>query len=149
MILNVIQISILFATNIVKRKGWSVKEVIYGCIRGLDGGKTDCKLGMHDKCFGEIQKSMIHDIGSRHNSGSNWLEMLKSCCHHSLRHLCVHTYGAWWKMKKYCCQKDIGNYPDRCIIRLKFFSNWCISAVNKSTQIMTMEEYEKEEERIE
>ena len=54
-----------------------MKEVVYGCIRGLDGRITDCKLGMYVKCFNEKQQSLIHDVGSRHNSGSNQLKMLK------------------------------------------------------------------------
>ena len=68
---------------------WSVKEVIYGCIRGLD----------------EIQQSMIHDVRIRHNSGSKQGKMHNSCCHHSLKNLCGHTDGAWWKMKKYSHKK--------------------------------------------
>ena len=78
-----------------------MKEVIYGCKRGLDGIISDCKLGMHAKCFDEIQKSIIHDIGSRHNSGSIQLKIIKSCCHHRIRDFCVYIDGAWWKMKKY------------------------------------------------
>ena len=34
----------------------AVEEVIYGCIRGLDGRALDCKLAMHANCFIEIQK---------------------------------------------------------------------------------------------
>ena len=96
-----------------------MKEVFYGCIIGLDGRIPDCKLAMHANCYNEIQKSMIHDIGSMHNSGSNRLERLKSCCHYSLRDLCVYTDGAWWKLKTYFHQKDIGNYQDMFIICLK------------------------------
>ena len=112
-----------------------MREVIYGCISGLDGRITDCKLGMHSKCFDEIEKSMIHDVGSRHNNGRNQLQMLKSCCHHNLRDLCVHTDGAWWKMKKCSHQKDIENYPDVCIICLKSFSVGSVSAVIKGHEI--------------
>ena len=111
-----IQILILFASNIEQAKGWSVKEVIYSCTRGLDGRISDCKLGMHSKCFDEIQRSLIHDVGSGHSSSSNQLKKLKSCCHHSLKDMHVHTDGAWWKMTKYYHQKDIVNYPDGCII---------------------------------
>ena len=102
-------------------KGKSMRELIYGCIRGMDGRISDCKLRMHAKCVNEIQQSMTHDVGSRHNSGSNELKMLKSCCHHSLKDLCVHTDGAWWKMKKYSTRKDIVNDQDGCIIFLKSF----------------------------
>ena len=127
---------------------WSVKEVIYGCIRRLDGRVPDCKIRMHGKCFNEIQQSLIHDVGSRHNSDSNQLKLLESCCHHSLRNLCVHTDGAWWKMKKYSHQKDISNYPDGCIICLKSFSFECVSVVKMATQIMKIEGDENDKERI-
>ena len=70
--------------------------------KGLKWENTYWKLAMHANCFDKIQKSMIHDLGSRHNGGSNRFDRLKSCCHHSLRDLCVHTDGAWWKLKKYC-----------------------------------------------
>ena len=52
-----IQISILFATNILKMKWEAVKAVIYGCITWLDGRIPDCKLGMHAKYFHDIQKA--------------------------------------------------------------------------------------------
>ena len=91
---------------------------------------------------------MIYDIGSRHNSGSNQFKMLKSCCHHSLRDLCVHTGGAWWKMKKYSDQNGILNYPDGCIICLKSFSAGCVSAMKKATQIVKMEKHENDKARI-
>ena len=64
-------ISILFASNILKTKGWDMKEVIHGCINGLDGRITECKLGMHAKCFDEIQRSMIIDPCSRQNGVNN------------------------------------------------------------------------------
>ena len=82
-----------------------MKEVIYGCLRGLDVRITDCKLGMHAKCFDEIQRSTIHDIWSRHNCGRKQLKKLNNCCHHSLRDLYVHTDGAWWKMKNISTEK--------------------------------------------
>ena len=69
-----------------------MKKVIYGCIKGLDGRIPDCKLGMHAKCFNEIQKSMILDPCSKHNGVNNRLDRLKSCWHHSLRDLCLHTW---------------------------------------------------------
>ena len=116
-----------------------MKEAVYIYIRGLDGRINDCKLGMYAKCFNEIQRCMIHDIGSRHNSDSNQLNKLKSCCHHSLKDLCVHKDGAWWKMKQYSHQKDIIYCPDGCIICLKSFSVGCVSAVKKATQIVKME----------
>ena len=71
-------------------KQLSMKEVVNGYIGGLDSRINDYKLKMHDKCFDEIQEIMIHNVGSRSNSNSNKLKMLKSCCHHS-----VHTDGAW------------------------------------------------------
>ena len=54
-----IQISILFASNFFKdeKGGCAVEAVIYGCIRGLGGRIPDCNLGMHVKCFHEIQKA--------------------------------------------------------------------------------------------
>ena len=100
-------------------KRGAVEAVIYGCIRGLDGRIPDCKLGMHAKCFHDIQKSIILDPCIRQSTGNNGLDRLKSCCHHSLKDLCVITDGAWWKKKKYSHRKDIGNYPDGCIIHLK------------------------------
>ena len=100
---------------------------------------------MHAKCLNEIQQSMIHS----HNSGSNQLKMLKSCCYLSLKDLCDHKDGTWWKMKKYSHQKDIINYPDGCIICLKSFSVGCVSAVKRATQIIKMEEDENDEGRIE
>ena len=88
-----------------------MEEEIYGCIMGLGGRKPDCKLAIYANYFDEIQKSMVHDLGSR-NGGSNRLDRIKSRCHHSHRDLCVHTDDAWWKLKKYCHQKDVDNYPD-------------------------------------
>ena len=82
-----------------------VEEAYYDCIRGLDERIPDCKLAMHANCFGEIQRSLIHDFGCRHNGGSNRLERLKSHCHHSLRDLCVHIDGAWLKLKKIATKK--------------------------------------------
>ena len=117
-------------------------------MRGLDGRISDCELGMRAECFNEIQRSNIHDIGSRYNSGSNQLKMLKCCCRHSLKDLHVHTDGAWWKMKTYYHQKDIVNYPDGCIICLKSFSVGCVSAVKKATQIVKMEGDENDKEII-
>ena len=71
-------------------------------------------------------KKMIHDLGSRQNGVRNRSDVsssdiLKSCCHHSLRDVCVHTDSAWWRLKKYCHQKDIGNYSDGFIICLNSF----------------------------
>ena len=100
------------------------------------GNLLDCKLAMHVNGFNEIQNSMIHDIGIQHYGGSNRLDRIKSCCHHSLRDLCQHTDGAWQKLKKYWHQEDIGNYPDGCIICLKSISSGCISAVINLTQIV-------------
>ena len=106
------------------------------------------KLGMHAKCFNEIQRSKIHDIGSRHNNGSNHLKMLKSRCHHSLKDLHVHTDGAWWKIKKYSHQKDSINYPDGCIICLKSFFVGCVSAVKKVRQTVKMKGDKNDERTI-
>ena len=80
-------------------KGAFGKEVIYGGVRGLDKRISDCKLAIHANCFYEIQKNMIHDLGSIHNGVRNRsnvisLKRLKSCCHYSLQDLCVHTNGA-------------------------------------------------------
>ena len=125
-----------------------MKKVIYGCIKGLDGRIPDCKLGMHAKCFNEIKKSMILDPCCRQNGVNNRFERLKSCCHHSLRDLCVYTDCAWWKLKKYCHQKDIGSYPDGCIICLKSFSMECVSAVNKSSQIVKMKVNERKKNQM-
>ena len=110
-----------------KKKGGALEQVIYGCVRGFIGRIPDCKHAMNANCFNEIWKSMIHDLGSRHNGVGNRLDRLKSCCHHSLRDLCVQSDGAWW----YCHKKDIGNYPDGCIICLNAFSVGCVSPVKK------------------
>ena len=77
----------------------AVEEVLYGYIRGSYGRIPDYKLAIHVNCFNEILKSMIHDLGSRQNVGSNRLDRLKSCCHYSLIDLSVQTDGAWWKLK--------------------------------------------------
>ena len=84
---------------------------------------------------------MIHDLHSRHNGERNIsdvtsLDKLKSCCHNNLRDLCVQTDGAWWKLKMHCHQKDIGNYPDGCIICLKSFSTGCVSPEKKGNYCM-------------
>ena len=78
-------------------------------------------------------KSMIHDIGSRHNGGSNQLDKLKSFCHHSLGDLCVQNDDVCWKLKKYCHWKNNGNYPDGFIICVKSFYFGCLSTVKDRT----------------
>ena len=85
----------------------AVEAVIYGCMKGLDGRITDCKLEMHAKCFHETQKSFILDPCSRQSAGKNGFDKLKSCCHHNVGDLCVHTDGAWLKKKKYFHRKDM------------------------------------------
>ena len=104
-----------------------VKAVIYGCMRCLDGRIPDCKLVMHTIFFHEIQQSIILDLCSMQVPRNNGLDRLKSCCHHRLKDLCVHTDGTWCKKKKYSHWKDVGNYPDGCIICLKSFSVGCVS----------------------
>ena len=116
--------------------------------RGLGGTIKDCKLRMYSKCIHDVWQSMINDVGRRHNSDSNQIKMLKSCCHYSLRDLCVHTDDAWWKIKKYSHQKDIGKYIDGCIICLKSFFIECVSAGKTATKIMKMEGHKKNRERI-
>ena len=113
-----------------------MKEVIYECIRGLDGKIPCCKLGMNAKCFNEIQKSLILDHCCKQNGGSNRLDPLKRCCHNSLRDLCVYTDVAWWKLKKHSHKKDIGNYSDGCIICLKSFYVGCVLPVKKGNDCM-------------
>ena len=56
-ILFEIQISILFASNIIKMKGGAVEEVIYGCKTGLEGRTPDCNLSMHSNVFNYVQKA--------------------------------------------------------------------------------------------
>ena len=41
-----------------------MKEVIYGCKRGLDGRISDCKLGMHAKCFSKYKKALFMMLGA-------------------------------------------------------------------------------------
>ena len=60
---------------------------------------------------------MLNNHGSKHDRARNGrhltiLGRLKMCFHHNLRELCVHTDGAWWKLKKYCTSGDISKYPD-------------------------------------
>ena len=124
----------------------AVEELIYSYIEGLDGRIPHCKLSIHANCFNEIQKSMIHHLGCRRNCGSNRLERLKSCCHHSLRDMCVHRDGAWWKLKKYCHWKYINDYPDGCLICMKSFYVCIVSPVDPSIQIMKMKGNENEKE---
>ena len=45
---------------------------------------------------------MLYNLDSKHDSARNGENLttsdrLKSCCHHSLQDLCVHTDGAWLK----------------------------------------------------
>ena len=58
-----IQISILFASNILNTKGWAMREVIYECIRGLDGRIPDCKLTMHANYLNKKAWFMILGAG--------------------------------------------------------------------------------------
>ena len=112
----------------------AVEEVIYSCTMGLYERIPDCKLAMHDNCFNEIQKSMVHDLGSRHNGGSNRLDRLKSYCYHGLRDLCVQTDGAWWRwmyhLSKvlFCCvcvsRVMKGNDSMVCSICYSLFSSY-------------------------
>ena len=88
-------------------------------------------------------KCTIHDLG---NDGKNKLDTLKSCCHHSLKDLCVQTDGAWWKLKRYCSKLDINNLSGGCMICLKSFSVGHILSVNKSTKITMMKWNETETE---
>ena len=121
----------------MKRGG--IEAVTYGCIRSLDGRIPNCKLGMHAKCFLDIQKSIILDPCNRQSTGKKGLDRLKSCCHHSLKDLCAITDGAWWKArkeKKYSDQKDIGNYPNGCVISLKSFSVGHASLRKKGSDCM-------------
>ena len=97
------------------------------CIMSIDGYISDCKLAMCASCFDEIKKNMIYHLCSRHNgernrSDATSFDKCESCCHHSLRDMCVQTDGAWWKLKKYCHRKDIDIYPSGSIICLKSLS---------------------------
>ena len=82
------------------------------------------------------KKTMVHDLGSSHNSGTNKsdltsLDRIKNGC----------TDDAWWKLKVYCHCNDISNYADGCIICLKLISTvhvhqwrsamvaWCVQYV--------------------
>ena len=94
----------------------------------MDGRILDCKLGMHAKCFDEIQKIMIPDPGRGQNGGSNWFDILKHCCHNSLVDLCAHTDGEWWKLQKLCHQKDVGKYSDIWLICLKQILIGCVTS---------------------
>ena len=49
-------------------KGGFVEEVIYVCVRDLDGRILDCKLAMHANFFDE---NMTHDLSSMHNGMRN------------------------------------------------------------------------------
>ena len=52
-------------------KGVVLKEVVHGCVRGLDGRIFDCKLAMHSNYFDEIMKNMLYNFGSKHDSVRN------------------------------------------------------------------------------
>ena len=106
-----------------KDKGLVVEEVIYGCIGGLDGRISDCKLAMHANCFDQIRKNMMNNIGNNHDSTRKGrhvsiLNRLKWCCQHSMRDVYIQPNGAWWKLKKYCTLGVIFIYRDICIICL-------------------------------
>ena len=50
--------------------------------------------------FDEIKKNMSYNLDSKHDSARYGksvitLDIVKSCCHRSLRDLCVQTDGAW------------------------------------------------------
>ena len=137
-LLNIIFNSFL---NFLPQISWKIKRgaveaVSYCCIRGFYGRIPDCKLWMHAKCFHDIQKSIVLDPCSRQSTGNNGLVRCKSCCHHSLKDLCLITDSACWKKKKYSHQKDIGYYPDGCIICLKSFSVGCVLPVKKGNDCM-------------
>ena len=135
-----IKISMFFASIFINKKmnRCIVDEVSYGCVRSLDGRKLDWKLAMHANCFNEIWKNMIQDLGSRQNgirnrSDVSSLNKLKSCCHHSIQDLFVHTDCAWCRLKKYCHQKGNFDYPDRLI---KFIYTVCILPLKVSNDGM-------------
>ena len=88
-----------------QKEGAMIDELIFGYIRGLDGKIPDCNLAVHANCFDKIRKNMLYNLDSMHDDASNGISVtiwdrLKSCCHHNLRDLGVHTDGAWWKLKK-------------------------------------------------
>ena len=108
-----------------------IKDVIYGCVKWFAWKKIGLQAGKKCKLFKWNTKK--HDSWSwqhssmRCGSDVSSLDRLKSCCHHSLRDMCVHTDGAWWKLKEYCTHGDIGNYPNGCIIHLTSSSVGCVS----------------------
>ena len=101
-------------------------NVYCSCKKGLDWKTFYYKLAMHPIV---MIRSKMYDLQLWWQAQWNGrcvttLDRLKSWCHQSLRYLCIHTDGAWWNLKKYPQQKDIGNFPDRCIICLKSFFCW-------------------------
>ena len=87
----------------------------------------------------KIRKNMTYNLGSKSDSAMNKtcvtsLNRLQSC-YHTLRDLCVHTDGSWWKLKKDCTHGDISNYPDGCMIFLNSVSVGSVSLAKRSTQI--------------
>ena len=132
----------LFLLHIYFKEIWEVmKEVIHGCVRGLGEKIFDCKLAMHANCFDETRKSMIQNLFSRSNGVRNRsdvssLDLFKGYCHYSIKDLCIQTDDAWWKMKKFFHGKDIGIYPDGCIVCLKFFSTVCVLHAKKGNDCM-------------
>ena len=124
LLINVISdsISILFASHILKTKGWSMKEVIYGCIKGLDGRMPDWKLGMHAKCFNEI-------VAGRMMVAIDWADS-KAVAITTLE-ICVFTqmvHGGSWKVLQ---PNRNGNNPDGCILCLKSFFVGCVLTLKK------------------
>ena len=104
-------------------------KVLYECKRGLDGRISDCELAIHAKCYDELRKmdDSVKNVRNRRNESNNnntmmtLLDEQNTCCHHSLKHLQVHTNGAYWKFKKYSLHLGIGNYPQGVLSALDYF----------------------------
>ena len=97
-------------------------NIIYSCKYALNERIHDCKLAMHYKCFILNLISPACKKVWQERNRSDYFGQTTSCCHHSLKDLCIHIKGAWWKPEKYYHHQDIINYPKRCFTCHESFS---------------------------
>ena len=104
-------------------------KVLIECKRGLDCRISNCKLGMHAKCYDELRTidDKVKNVRNRRNESLHngtmiiHLDEQKLGFHYSLNGLQVHIDGAWYKLKMYSLHSGIGNYPKGCIVSLEPF----------------------------
>ena len=128
-----------------KTEAWCYKEEVLSCKHRLNRRIYDCKFIMLYSCFNQMRKNIIiYSLCNRQDCGTNGicvtaLDRLKSCCHHSLKDMCIHTVDAWKKLDKHCLQQYIGNNPRGCIICLNSCL-WDVLYLRRSQQISKMNE---------